>query len=84
MASLARNSWPVATMFVVETPAVGASPMLAPVGRGAYTVAAGPVTFREFVAVTLNVELRLSGMFEAMQLVGESDGHGVFGLIFTV
>jgi hypothetical protein len=83
--SFARKSWPVAAMLVVDTPAVGASPMLAPVGSGANTVAAGPVRGLVLVAVTLNVEVTLSGMFEAMQLaVGSTNMHVALGLILTV
>jgi hypothetical protein len=55
MVSFLRKSWPVAVMLVLAGPVVGCRPMLAPLGRGAYTVAAGPVALRELVAVTVKV-----------------------------
>jgi hypothetical protein len=59
--------------------------MLAPVGIGANTVAGDPVTFLVLVAVTLNDEVTLSGMFEAMQLaIGSTKTHVALGLILTV
>jgi hypothetical protein len=65
MLSFFRKPWPVAVMPAEAWPAVGSSPMLAPMGRGAYTVAAGPVTFLELVAVTENVYVMLFARFDA-------------------
>jgi hypothetical protein len=65
MLSFFRNSWPVAVMLVVASPAVGWRPMLALMGSGAYMVAAGPVTLLELVAVTENVYVMLSARFDA-------------------
>src|SRR6202521_3485149 len=38
MLSFFKKFWPVALMLVVGPPAVGSNPMVAPPGRGAYTV----------------------------------------------
>jgi hypothetical protein len=55
MVSFFRNSSPVTVMLAAGPPAVGCNPIVAPVGSGAYTVAAGPVRGLVLVAVTLNV-----------------------------
>ena len=84
MFSFLRNSSPVTVIEVAAVPADGANPNVAPPGRGAYTIAAGPVTFLELVAVTLNVKVMLSAMLEAIQLVGEIIWQVAAGLTFTV
>jgi hypothetical protein len=55
MLSFFRKSWPVTVMTVLDVPAVGCKPMVAPTGRGAYTTAAFPVAPLVLVAVTVKV-----------------------------
>jgi hypothetical protein len=55
MLSFLRKSWPVTVMGVLAPPAVGDSPIVAPLGSGAYMVAAAPVVGLELVALTENV-----------------------------
>ena len=69
MLSFFRKNWPDAVIELSAPPAVGCNPMVAPVGSGAYTVAAGPVTLRELVAVTLKVYVMLSARFDATNVV---------------
>ena len=63
--SFFRKNWPVTVMLVVSPPAVGCRPIVAPLGRGAYTIAAFPVAPLVLVALTVNAYVMLSERFEA-------------------
>ena len=60
MLSFFRKSWPVTVMAVVAPPAVGCSPMLAPVGKGRKPSPQPRSLARVLVALTANVYVMLS------------------------
>ena len=65
MLSFLRKLSPVTVRVVLRTPAVGDNPMLAPLGSGAYTTAAGPVVGLVLVALTVNAYVMLSATPDA-------------------